>query len=294
LKITFDCVSCILRKAFQTCELVGLDGKKEEEVAREVLKFLSNISFDQSTGLINMELNRLLTDLTGEDDPYKNAKSFYTDLALRAYPELKHTVRESEKPFETAVRMALAGNSIKYVFNGKIDNVTLFNGIESVLSHPLAYDHIARLEEAVQKASSILYLADNAGETVFDKLLIEELPTEKVTYVVKGGPVMNDATLFEADFAGLTDLVEVIENGSNAPGTILDICPQGFQDRFNGSDLIISKGQANFKALNGVDREIYHIFMVKCSVVADNLDCSRNALVVKNSSLDHNGKNAAG
>jgi uncharacterized protein with ATP-grasp and redox domains len=188
------------------------------------------------------------------------------------------------------VRIALAGASIDYAFNGKPDIVTLFNNIESVLTRPLAYDHIAELEREVANASSILYLADNAGETVFDRILLEEFPPEKVTYAVKGGPIMNDATLVDAGFAGITDLVEVIDNGYDAPGTLLSDCKKEFQDRFLAADVVISKGQANYKTLRRHTREVYHIFRIKCSVVARDIECSKNDLVVKSSLLDKNGK----
>jgi len=221
LEITLDCISCILRRAFQTCVLIGMKEPEKERAAREILDLLSAISFDQTTGRIDTEVQKRIREISGVADPYNNAKSFYTDLALRAYPELKVTVRESEDPFATAARLALAGSAIDFVFDGEPDIVTLFNSIESVLSCPLSYDHIADLAERVANASRILYLADNAGETVFDRIFIEELPTEKVTYVVKGAPIMNDATMTDAVFAGLKGIVEVMDNGSGAAGTIL-------------------------------------------------------------------------
>jgi len=294
VKITLDCISCILRRAFQTCEIIGLDESKKEIVAREILKMVSGVSFDQTTGYINREVHRLIRDMSGVKDPYNNTKSFYTDLALRAYPELKLTVQDADNPLHTAVRIALAGAAINFVFNGKPDIVTLFNDIESVLTRNLAFDHIAELETAVAGASTILYLADNAGETVFDRILIEELPMDKVTFVVKGGPIMNDATLMDAGFAGITDLVEVMENGSDAPGTIVADCSQEFQDRFRTADLVISKGQANYKTLKRQEREIFHVFRVKCTTVSHDLACSKNDLVVKSSHLDRNGRKMNG
>jgi len=280
----------MIRKAFQTCQMIDLDESEHESLARKILKLASEISFDQTSGHINGEIHRLIRESSGVVDPYNNIKSYYTDLALRAYPELKHTVQESPDPFDTAVRVALAGSAIDYTFNGKTDIVTLFNGIESVLSRPLFYNHICMLSRGVQQAKRILYLSDNAGETVFDRILIEELPRGTVTYVVKGAPVLNDATLTDAQFAGLTDLVEVIDSGSDSPGTILESCSPRFRKRFDEADLIIAKGQSNFKTLNESDREIYFVFRVKCRVVSRALECSENELVVKNACLNRNGK----
>ncbi len=285
LKISLDCISCIIQKAFQTCELVGMEDSEKELVSRKILQMASEVSFDQTSAHVTHEIHKFLKEYTGEDDPYRNAKSFYTDLALRAYPELKLTIQESGKSFETAVRMALAGSSIDYIFNGKIDNVVFFNKIENVLNSPLRCDHIDLLGEKIQSAETILYLGDNAGETVFDRLLIEELPRDKVIYAVKGGPAMNDATETDARFAGLTDEIMVIENGSDAPGTILDLCSKEFQELFHEADLVISKGQGNFKTLHNQEREIFYIFRVKCVVVARHLNCSRDDLLVWNSTF---------
>jgi uncharacterized protein with ATP-grasp and redox domains len=96
---------------------------------------------------------------------------------------------------------------------------------------------------ALRGADDILYLADNAAEIVFDRLLIEQLSREKVTLVVRGAPVSNDATMSDAEDTGLTDLLEVIDNGSDAPGTILDDCSHTFRQRFDSADLIIAKGR---------------------------------------------------
>jgi len=267
-----------------------MDKAQEEAAAREILKVVSEISFDQTSGHIDREVQRIIRDMTGIEDPFANSKSYYTDLAIRAYPELKQTVNDSEDAFTTAVRVALAGSAIDYVFNGRADIVTIFNGVERVISRPPVCDHTRELADAVQRASSILYIADNAGETVFDRILIEELPREKVAYVVRGAPIINDATARDAEFAGITDLVEVIDNGSDAPGTILDQCSKEFRERFEAADLVISKGQANFKTLSRSEREIFFLFRVKCTVLSQLLNCNKNELMVMDSKRSFNGR----
>ncbi|OHB65800.1 MAG: hypothetical protein A2Y76_06255 [Planctomycetes bacterium RBG_13_60_9] len=135
--------------------------------------------------------------------------------------------------------------------------------------------------QAVNDARSILYLGDNAGEIVFDRLLIEELPHEKVTFVVKGSPVLNDATREDARTVGLTDLVEVIDNGSDAPGTILESCSAEFRRRFEHSDLIIAKGQGNYECLSNVDKDMFFILMAKCPVIATHLGCDIRQMILR-------------
>ena len=141
-------------------------------------------------------------------------------------------------------------------------------------------DMLERLRRRVQETKSILYLADNAGEIVFDRLLIEQLPRDRVTVAVKGGPVINDATREDAEAAGLIDLVEVIDNGSDAPGTILEQCSPSFQRRFAEADLVIAKGQGNYETLNDVPREVFFLLKVKCPVIARDIACDLGHIAV--------------
>ena len=131
-------------------------------------------------------------------------------------------------------------------------------------------------------AQDILYLADNAGEIVFDRLLIEQLPMQKITVVVKGFPIINDATMEDAVAAGLTEIVSVIDNGSDAPGTILEICSDAFVSRFEQADLIITKGQGNYETLSDIDKNIYFILKAKCPVIASDLGCPIGQMVLIN------------
>jgi uncharacterized protein with ATP-grasp and redox domains len=132
---------------------------------------------------------------------------------------------------------------------------------------PLAGD-VDSLRRAADGAASILYLADNAGEIVVDRLLIERLGPERVTVAVRGAACLNDATLEDAEAAGLTGLVRVIGNGSDVPGTALELCDEAFREAFASAGLVIAKGQGNFETLTEAPRDICFLFKVKCAVVA--------------------------
>ena len=140
------------------------------------------------------------------------------------------------------------------------------------------------MAEAAAKAERILYLADNAGEIVLDQLLIEQLPRERITVAVRGAPVLNDATMEDARSTGLTKLVRVIDNGMDAPGTLLDLCSAEFVAAFQNADLIISKGQGNFESLiDHCGANIYFLFMAKCGLVADRVGCPLGSFVALSS-----------
>ncbi|MBN1361800.1 MAG: DUF89 family protein, partial [Sedimentisphaerales bacterium] len=148
------------------------------------------------------------------------------------------------------------------------------------LTDPLDTDALLDLKGAVAAAETILYLGDNAGEIVFDRLLIEQMPLEKVTFVVRGSPILNDALLADAQAVGLTDLIDVIDNGADAPGTILEGCSKAFRRRFEKADLVISKGQGNYETLSDVDKDIFFLLRPKCAVLARHLNCELGRLIL--------------
>ena len=133
----------------------------------------------------------------------------------------------------------------------------------------------------MREAKDILYLGDNAGEIVFDRLFIEQMPHEKVTYVVRGEPIINDVTIEDAREVDMFDLVDVIDNGSDAPGTILETCSHEFQQRFASSDLVIAKGQGNYETLSDVNKRIFFLLQVKCPVIAKDIGFEVGSFIVK-------------
>jgi uncharacterized protein with ATP-grasp and redox domains len=143
---------------------------------------------------------------------------------------------------------------------------------------------LEKLRVAVDKATSILYLADNTGEIVFDRLLLERILKDKVVLVEKGGPVLNDAIREDAEAARLTNMVQVVDSGSSAPGTILEECSDSFRRRFAASDVVIAKEQGNYESLNDAKREIFFLFKAKCEVIARDLGCEVGQMVVAKTS----------
>ena len=152
--------------------------------------------------------------------------------------------------------------------------------VQRALSDRLDGD-AGQFAEAVAAAADVLYLADNAGEIVFDRLLIEQIGPGRTTVVVRGAPTINDATMADAEMTGLTGAVEVIDNGSDAPGTILEDCSPEFRDRFERADLVLSKGQGNYETLSGVAGNIFFLLQAKCPLIARHLDCPVGAMVVR-------------
>jgi uncharacterized protein with ATP-grasp and redox domains len=196
------------------------------------------------------------------------------------YPELKRRITSSADWFETAVRLAIAGNVIDFGTSSQVDNDIICQSIEDALVQPLEKYIFEKLKNAINRAENILYIGDNAGEIVFDRMLIEQLPNRKITYAVRGAPTINDATLEDAEMVGLTDLVPVIGNGTDIPGTVIENCSEDFRMVFDTADLIIAKGQGNYETLNDSDKKIFFLFKVKCSVVARKTGCALGNIAI--------------
>lgn len=140
----------------------------------------------------------------------------------------------------------------------------------------------SELKEALSTAKTVLYLGDNAGEIVLDKLFIETLMHPNLYFAVRGAPVINDATLDDAQYVGIDAVADVISNGYDAPSTIVDRCSPQFQELFNKADVIISKGQGNLEGLlEKTDKQVYFLLMVKCDVIAEALGVKKGDFVVR-------------
>jgi uncharacterized protein with ATP-grasp and redox domains len=231
---------------------------------------------------MGQRIHRVIKMISGNPDPYQGVKENFTRYALQLYPQCSKAVELSPSPFETALRFAAAANAIDFGAVADVEQPGCRLFMQQALCAKLCGD-VVPLQKAARSARRILYLGDNAGEIVFDRLLIEQLPTERVTFCVRGAPVINDATMADAQAAGITGLVETIGNGSDAPGTILAECSDHFRRRFEAADLVISKGQGNFESLSEADKKIFFILKVKCRVIARHIGCAPGSLVVSES-----------
>ena len=280
MKTSLDCLSCFLRQAVESARFVTKDEAVHREVLREVLHAAAELDLDQSPPRMAQKIHRVIRRASGSIDPYRAAKKHFTAVALAMYPVLVREVEGAEDSLEAAVRMAIAGNIIDVGAGYSLDESTVHEAVAHAWTAPLN-GNLAELREAAERAKTILFLADNAGETVFDRLLIEQLGPEKVTVAVKGSPILNDATREDAEEAGLVGWVEVIDNGSDAPGTILDDCSEPFRRRFERADLVLAKGQGNYETLGEAPREVFFLLKAKCPVVTRDLRCELGDLILR-------------
>ena len=261
--------------------MAGADEVQQRMVLNHVLDVLKRLDLSSTPPEMGDEIHRLVREVTGSDDPYRAVKEHSTRQALALYPRLKALVSEAPDPLGRAVRLAIAGNIIDLGPAGEYD---LWATIERVMAQPFAIDDSADFRDALAGAKWVLYLADNAGETVFDRVLIEAL-RQSVVYAAKGGPILNDATVNDALAAGLDEIAEVISTGSDAPGTILDRCTEDFRRRYNEAELIIAKGQANYETLSTERKGIFFLLQTKCPVIAQDVGVPTGSIVLKRGML---------
>lgn len=242
----------------------------------EILLKYKNLSSPE----IQQLLNEKFYGIIGVDDPFEEEKSISNKEALGLYVRWKNKVIESENPFNLALRLAVAGNIMDYGADGRFD---IRRTIQKVISADFAIDDSLLLKQKIQQAHKILYLGDNAGEIVFDKLFIETIMHNNVVYAVKGAPILNDVTLKDADEVGMNLVSDVISNGYGAPSTIVRKCSGEFKKIYKEADLIISKGQGNLEGLiNQHDPRVFFLLMIKCDVIAELINVKAGDFVVYN------------
>lgn len=267
MNIYLDCMPCFLRQSLDAARSVSDDARVHEQLVREVLLLAGGINLNRPPPWVGQLIHRRLRELTGVADPYQGAKNRFNQLALSLLPELRARVHDAPRPLLAATKVAIAANVIDLGVKSSLSE----SDSEDTLRHSFSTDlhgDFAAFERQVNEATSILYLADNAGEMAIDRLLIEVLGPKRITLAVRGYPVLNDATVEDARAAGLHDLVRVISNGSDAPGTILDDCSPEFREEFSKAGLVISKGQGNFETLSDTTANVFFLLKVKCPVVA--------------------------
>jgi len=280
MKSYLDCYPCFFTQAIRTSRMITSDEKKIWQILNEVSLSLPEIRFGATPPEIGREVYRIISKRTGIKDPYRKIKEKCTHQALSLYPELKKLINSSEDRLMTAIRISIAGNIIDFGANFDFD---LKKDVGTILSQDFSINHYREFCEALDKARKILYLADNAGETVFDRFLIEEI-NKPVIYVVRAHPIINDATREDALLAGIDKVAEIVSSGCDAPGNILKFCSDEFLKIYRSADLIISKGQGNYEGLSDEDRPIFFLLKTKCHVIARDIGIDEGSIVLMKAS----------
>ena len=273
-----------MRQVKEVIDLSCDDETLKFELMQNCIKHMAeNFGKDSQPNKLATEVNQYIKKQTNCTDAYFNQKKMSNEIALSLMPKVKNILKSNDS-LETHVKVAIVGNILDFgVYNINTDFKKLIN---DNLNRNLVINDIGEFEKALKAHDEVLYLVDNAGEIVFDRLLIEKIMEYgvDVVVVVKSGPIVNDACLKEAIDAGLDEIAEIITVGSDSGGIVKEMISRKFKKRFDESDFIISKGMANYEGLtemNLKDKDVFSLLCSKCKPISKNLDVDVGSFVLK-------------
>jgi len=254
------------------------DEKKHTKVLKRVMAHLQNASFDKTPPELSKHVHEIIKATTECDDPYRTVKARDNALAMRLYSEAKRIVGSSSDPLRAAIKLAIAGNVLDFGTPARFDIEQTMRG---AVKTDFGIDDYERFNSSLAGAKRVLYIADNAGEVVFDRFLLDQLRLKgkEITYAVKDEPIINDALAEDAKFAGIDQIAKVIPVGGGTPGVVLGLASPEFIDRYHGADMVIAKGQGNYESLS--DEPIFFLLIAKCDLIAKDLKVKVGDMILK-------------
>lgn len=271
MKISYECGPCFLRQAREALDLSTDDENLKMEIMGDIFTFLSgNFKYDTNSNGTGSAMHKMIKDKTGCRDPYFKEKIEGNHIALKYLPDVKRILDEDDS-LENYVKIAIIGNILDF------GAFTLDDDIEAVikqsLKKELAVKDIDEFESSLKRNDRVLYLVDNTGEIVFDKLLLSKIREYglDITVAVKSEPILNDACMAEALDAGLDEYANIVEIGCGTVGYVDSEISDEFREIFNSHDFIISKGMGNYEGLTEIDlssKEVYFLLCAKCNTIS--------------------------
>ncbi|MBC7344813.1 MAG: DUF89 family protein [Clostridia bacterium] len=280
-----SCLPCLVRIAREAIAYAVKDETRHRPILNKVLHLLAHSPETLTPAETFRLVQELIAKETGCPDPYRDEKIKCNLEAQALYPLLTDMVARDPHPLLAATKLAISGNIMDYGASREFD---VHQAIHQVNSDQLTIDHFAEFQASLGSAKLILYIGDNAGETFFDRILLEQIVNRfaaRVIYVVKGGPAINDALLEDALFAGINEIAPIITTGRNATGADLDLCSLEFREAFYSADMVIAKGQGNWESLHEVDHNVFFLIKVKCQVIGDLIGVPQGSAVLVNALL---------
>lgn len=279
MDIKLECIPCALNSYLRLADTGIIPEDQQELILRRLLSLFEGTDFSESPPVLGRKMHALIRESTGNPDPYHQIKESFNHLMMDQYDKFKKKVNRSKDPFDTAMRLAIAGNVIDFGAKHQLD---LDETIKRVMEAEFAIDDSPSLRDDLEKADSLLYIGDNCGEIVLDKLFLSHLSVPKKFFAVRGSPIINDVTYEDAILTGLDKITTVVTTGDNSPGAVWDSASEEFRQIFNNADVVISKGQGNLEGLLDVSHNsIYFLLVTKCDLIAKLIGTKRKEFVIK-------------
>ncbi|MDR0912008.1 MAG: ARMT1-like domain-containing protein [Methanobrevibacter sp.] len=298
MKIYYDCGACFLRQSKEAIDLATNDSDLKLEIIEEILKYLAiNFKKGASSNKIGTDIHRIIKNRTGNNDPYIKQKKLGNKIAIDILPKFQ-SILKNNNDLKSFIKSAILGNILDFGALGLTSDLEKL--INNGINKELGIDDIEEFKKTLKKHDKVLYLADNTGEIIFDKLLIEYLIKHynlKIIYAVKENPILNDACLEDGRMIGLDKITELITTGTDSIGIVYEYLSPEFRKIFNESEFIISKGLGNYEGLTEImdkeiinkeiidkqikQKDIYCLLCAKCSAIAKDLNVKYHDMVLK-------------
>jgi uncharacterized protein with ATP-grasp and redox domains len=285
--IALECIPCIVNNYIKLTRDGTLPEDAIEKNLRRFLVFLSKADYKQSPPVLGREVHRMIRRMLKNNDPYSGIKQKYNGMILNMYGVFENMIKKSHDPFDTALKLAIAGNVIDFGCQHRLD---IMHTVQKVLHADINNHHSTQLRNNLERAEQVLYIGDNCGEIVFDKLFIKTINHPNIYFAVRGGAVINDVTEVDADMVDIGSYAKVITTGDDAPGAVWKTSSEEFKTIFKHSDVVIAKGQGNLEGLIDVNHNIYFLFVVKCNLIASRVGANIGDFIIKNSRVIHDNE----
>ena len=284
MNLQSECLVCLLNQSLRVAKKLELDENTSQEILRVASSSISNYK-EVSPPVAASDLYPKLGEIVGKRDIYNEIKELSTKEALKLLPSVRESVEKQPNRIKGAIKASVAGNVIDFATPKQFDLIEEFS---KVFHTPFSIDDEDSFLEKLQKANSLMILGDNVGEHVFDKLLLEEIAKEypdiKLYFATRGYPIINDVTIKEAKEIGIDKVATIVDSGVDTPGLAYERASDEFMKLYNSMDLIIAKGMGNYECMDEVkDNRVYHLFKVKCEVVANRVGANLGELIFKQS-----------
>jgi hypothetical protein len=275
MRLEPECIGCLFNQILRAFKTIKPDIASDIVISaqKKLMEFLTNVDINKTSApIVGKFAYNLVAEMLGLEDPYQHLKDEYNQLALELYDEVKAIVDRAKDPLFEAIAVAALGNTIDFAAQHQMDLIGDIKDFSLQSFKINDYNEFKKSLEIINKnEGQLLILADNSGEIVFDKLLVETIkklyPDLEIIVAVRSKPIINDATIKDAEFIGLTNIVKVIES-CPVPGIDLPSATEEFKKYFHEKNgIILSKGQGNFETMYGMEipnKELFYLLKAKC------------------------------
>ena len=265
-----DCLACLYNQMLRVSRVMHCDEACATRIMKESADRIARLRMEQTPPEAAAILYPEAAAVRGMEDPYAELKALSAERAASVLPTVRRSVAEAEEPLDAALRAAVAGNVIDYATQVAFG---LEEELERIFGAPFAVDHKPLFLERLRRVRNLLVIGDNAGEHLFDKVMMEtfrrHLPDLEIRYMVRGRPIINDVTVREAREAGIDEVAQIVDSGVDTPGFLPERATQEARELYERADLILAKGMGNYECMESrTDGRVMFLLKIKCSVVA--------------------------